>query len=239
MLKSIIKGKFAETVSNIVLDLSLDKNIYTVHKNVTLELNDDTTQIDHIIVSHYGIFVIETKNYNGWIFGDKKAKTWTQVLYKKRSTFQNPIHQNYKHIKFLQKILSIDKLIELKESDFISIVHFSGENVEFKTKLPDNVIKRGLVEYIKNHKRIKIANPIVLKKINERLNRKRLKAGINTFIKHSMNLSSKKENEFCPYCNGEMVIRTVKRGKSVGRKFLGCKNYPECKGTRKLSKGVT
>ena len=67
--------------------------------NITLKLENGTTQIDHILVSRYGVFVIETKHYKGWIFGDEKSKQWTQVIYQIKHRFQNPLHQNYKHLK--------------------------------------------------------------------------------------------------------------------------------------------
>src|SRR6185503_2424889 len=59
--------------------------------NVTLETENGTTQIDHILIADTGIFVIETKHYQGWIFGGPNQSQWTQVIYKKKSKFQNPI----------------------------------------------------------------------------------------------------------------------------------------------------
>jgi len=50
---------------NLAAKFFLDKNIYTLFKNVTLPTEDGTTQIDHVIVSRYGVFVIETKNMKG------------------------------------------------------------------------------------------------------------------------------------------------------------------------------
>jgi hypothetical protein len=63
--------------------------------NVTLKLEDGTTQIDHVLVSRFGIFVIETKHYKGWIFGDEKSREWTQVIWGRKYRFQNPLHQIY------------------------------------------------------------------------------------------------------------------------------------------------
>jgi hypothetical protein len=60
-----------------------------------------TTQIDHVLVSVYGIFVIETKNMKGWIFGDERSAQWTQSIFGKKSRFQNPLRQNYRHVKAL------------------------------------------------------------------------------------------------------------------------------------------
>ena len=69
---SFMKGVLGELFVNIVANVRLDKRIYTLFKNVTLPTEDGTTQIDHVIVSRYGVFVIETKNMKGWLFGDPK-----------------------------------------------------------------------------------------------------------------------------------------------------------------------
>lgn len=90
------KGIIGEFLVNIAARLKLDKKQYHLIKNVTLQTEDGTTQIDHIIVSEYGIFVVETKNMKGWIFGDEKQKSWTQKIYKYTNKFQNPLYQNYK-----------------------------------------------------------------------------------------------------------------------------------------------
>ncbi|MBS0607443.1 MAG: NERD domain-containing protein [Verrucomicrobia bacterium] len=101
---------------------------------VTLRLEDgSTTQIDHILVSTKGIFVIETKHYKGWIFGNPKSKLWAQILYKNKYTFQNPLLQNYKHIKAIQHIFDF-----LEPQLIHNIVVFSGEST-FKTTKIDNV----------------------------------------------------------------------------------------------------
>lgn len=71
---------------------------YHLLNHITLTLEDGTTQIDHILVSRFGVFVIETKNYSGWIFANAKQATWTQVLFHKKFKFQNPIFQNMRHV---------------------------------------------------------------------------------------------------------------------------------------------
>lgn len=124
------KGFVGELFVNTVLFLKL-KNDYHLLKNVTLRTKDGTTQIDHIIVSIYGIFVLETKNYNGWIFGDINKKEWIQQIFKKKSYFQNPFHQNYKHIK------TISENFNIHESNIKTIIIFIGD-AEFKSpKVPD------------------------------------------------------------------------------------------------------
>ena len=76
------KGLIGELLVNIAINLRLDKTKYKLLKNITLPTDDGSTQIDHIIVSEFGIFVIETKNMKGWIFGSENQKTWTQKIYK-------------------------------------------------------------------------------------------------------------------------------------------------------------
>ena len=101
--------------------------------NVTLKTNEGTTQIDHVLIADTGVFVIENKHYDGWIFGDPQSRQWTQTIYRKKSRFQNPIHQNYGHIK------ALISLFNLPEDNFHSLIVFTG-NAEFKSDLGPNVI---------------------------------------------------------------------------------------------------
>lgn len=105
-----------------------------VVNNVTLSIDGSTTQIDHVLICTKGVFVIETKHYSGWIYGDAKQKQWMQVLFKKRSQFQNPIHQNYKHIKAIQTLFDFVPTDQIK-----SLVVFTGDG-EFKTSRPKDVV---------------------------------------------------------------------------------------------------
>ena len=107
--------------------------------NITLPVGDGTTQVDHILISTKGIFVIETKHYSGWIFGERKSRQWTQVLFKRKYRFQNPIHQNYKHLKTVQKLLDF-----LPENQIHSIVVFTGK-AQFKTSIPSGVVYLNLL----------------------------------------------------------------------------------------------
>ncbi len=126
------KGIFGEFFVNLSAKLFLDKEQYHLIKNVTLPTEDGSTQIDHVIVSKYGVFVVETKNMKGWIFGSPNQKTWTQKIYKHSSKFQNPLHQNYKHVKTLESLLN------LEEEQIFSVVVFVGDST-FKTDMPENV----------------------------------------------------------------------------------------------------
>lgn len=116
---------------------------YHLLNHVTLRLKEGTTQIDHVLVSRFGIFVVETKDYKGWIFGNSADRFWTQVLFRVRFRFQNPIHQNYKHV------CAIQELLEFLPADTIrSVVVFTG-NAVFKTDIPDGIFRlNGILDYI-------------------------------------------------------------------------------------------
>jgi Nuclease-related domain len=106
---------------------------YHLLNHVTLPLKDGTTQVDHILVSRFGVFVIETKDYKGWIFANPKQATWTQVIFKAKFRFQNPIFQNIRHVRAVQDLLDF-----LPPEAVKSIVVFTGE-AEFKTEMPPGV----------------------------------------------------------------------------------------------------
>ncbi|MDO9521160.1 MAG: nuclease-related domain-containing protein [Pseudohongiella sp.] len=138
------KGKLGEFFVNQSIKWMLDGNRYYLLKNVTLPTADGTTQIDHIILSTHGVFVIETKNMKGWIFGGQHQRLWTQKIYRYSKKFQNPLHQNYKHIKTLEALLG------LTEKQLHSVIVFVGDST-FKTHMPENVTHgSGLISFIKS-----------------------------------------------------------------------------------------
>jgi restriction system protein len=129
-----------------IISKSFSEKEYHLLNNITLSWKNGSTQIDHILVSRYGIFVIETKHYSGWIFGNPISKKWTQVIYKKKSIFQNPIHQNAIHVNRIKEMLEF-----LNPNAIHSIIVFTG-SAELKTALPENVLYiNDLVSYIKSY----------------------------------------------------------------------------------------
>lgn len=113
----------------------LDETIYISFHNITVYNGEKTSQIDHLYFSVYGIFVVENKCYNGWIYGNQYDEDWTHTFGRdKKYKFKNPIRQNYGHIKFLENFLTIDF------EKFHSVIVFSGSG-EIKTRLPNNVCR--------------------------------------------------------------------------------------------------
>jgi restriction system protein len=120
----------------------LPSSLYKVIANTTIEVLDGTTQIDIIVISPFGIFVIEAKNYSGYIYGSSKRKTWTQVLNRNsKYSFQNPLHQNYRHIKALAITLGLSDQI------FHSIIVFNSQ-CKLKGSYPINIVQHCAVNTI-------------------------------------------------------------------------------------------
>jgi hypothetical protein len=141
--------------------------------NVTIEAPGGTSQIDHVLVADTGIFVIETKHYGGWIYGSPGDSCWTQVIYKKKSKFNNPVHQNYGHVKALQA------LFNLPESNFISVVVFTN-TAEFKTSVGSAVVKLdGLMDALSGSRPV-IFDERKMAYIVGRIEMKRLRRSIET-----------------------------------------------------------
>ena len=249
------KGVMGEFFVNLLLKRFLPKSDYTLIKNVTLPSEDGTTQIDHIVVSQFGVFVVETKNMKGWIFGTAKQKQWTQKIFKYSGKFQNPLHQNYKHTQTLASCLNIPN------EQIYSVVVFIGDST-FKTKMPDNVTyARGCVEYIKSKQAVYFTKEEVSSLIAE-IEAGRLTPSLKTNLAHSKHVKRIVENKrvpkeitkqvyrskvepketrnqvleiqegvvkSCPKCGSEMALRQAKKGNNIGNQFWGCTNFPKCR----------
>jgi Nuclease-related domain len=113
--------------------------------HITLKLRDGTTQVDHILVSRFGVFVIETKDYNGWIFANAKHANWTQVMFGRKYRFQNPIFQNMRHTQAVSDLLDF-----LPREAIKPLVIFVGQ-AQFKTDRPPGVFTLPeLIEQIRS-----------------------------------------------------------------------------------------
>ncbi|HEY8095738.1 MAG TPA: nuclease-related domain-containing protein [Methylobacter sp.] len=218
-LKSpFMKGMFGEFQVNLAAKFFLDKEIYTLFKNVTLPTEDGSTQIDHVIVSRYGVFVIETKNMKGWIFGNVQQKIWTQKIYRHTSTFQNPLHQNYKHTETLRSSL------ELEPNKVFSVVVFVGDST-FKTAMPDNVVYgMGYIHFVKTKRQVILSDNDVVA-ICTKIQSGRLKPSIRTHIDHVRHVKTlveekqRQDDSSCPKCGMPMILRTARRGDNQGKQF--------------------
>lgn len=195
--------------------------------DVYLPLPDgSTTQIDHIVVCQYGIFVVETKNYSGWIFGNENSAKWTQTIYHSKHSFQNPIRQNYRHICALADNLKIPR------DYFKSVVAFAG-NCDFRTEMPEGVVySRKAAQYIRSFTTPRI-KPSQIPEIASAIlawqgsvSEERRSAHVQNLKRRHSELSVDEPSPRCPICGGGMVVR---HRLADGKSFYGCKRFPKCR----------
>lgn len=225
--KPIIKGKLGEQTVALILS-RLDPGKYKIINDVVLRVGEKTAQIDHIVISNYGIFVIETKNYKGWITGNSRDMYWTQHIYKHKEKLYNPILQNYSHTQALKYQLN-----DFPEIVYIPIVVFST-NADLKVKNCSNVVYttrllRTIHEYqeevLSDSQVEQIYSRILDLDISDKDERKK---HVQSVVHEKNDKLLKVKNDVCPRCGGDLILRKGKYGS-----FKGCSNYPRCRFTIK------
>ena len=230
-------GKFGEKCVARKLDW-LPKEYITLN-DILLPTNYGTTQIDHIVISPYGIFVIETKNYKGWIFGHENSEEWKQSLLGKKRFWgwsseqhklRNPIRQNAAHARAVKAILK-----EMGDFTIIPIVVFSN-SAELKITTPNHIVINwcDLRSAIKSYQHQCISQEDVQRIVNKISSANIITEGsreahVNNFKEAQYKKYNAIANGICPKCGSKLVERKGKYGR-----FLGCSNYPNCKFTQKV-----
>ncbi len=223
VLKRMFKGWYGEQKTAFNMWAFLDEKYNRFH-DVILPSDNGTAQIDHVLISIFGIFIIETKNKSGWIFGSRDQDKWTQVLFNEKYQFQNPLKQVYRQKKVLSQFAEVD------ESLIHTIVYFVGDS-NFKTPLPENVLNSGLSSYITSFRDHILSEDQVLSLTNKF--KAHLMSSDLTITDHLISLKKRHDsNTVCPKCGVDLVEKMASKGPNQGTYFLGCKNYPNCKFTK-------
>ena len=202
---------------------------YFLLNDLLLKTDEGTSQIDHIVVSVYGIFIIEIKNYQGLIYGSEHSYNWTQNIYGNKTSFKNPIHQNYAHVTATEKALSSFGSFPIK-----SIVAFSEKSkLNIETKDTPVIYIREIATYIKSLSTVEEISVELAKEIFETLRENNIvdKKERKKHIKEAKNKQYlnkvKIEQGICPYCGGNLIVKNGKYGQ-----FIGCSNFPNCRYTK-------
>lgn len=229
ILLKVFYPKFRGYMGEFWVKLELKKlpnKEYYVLNDVMIEDDCGTHQIDHLVISKYGIFVIEMKNYYGLITGDEYKDKWVQHLGRNKYFFTNPIHQNYGHVKCLEKLL------KLENEFFIPIICFSN-SAKLRIKSKSQVVNLDyLTDAIKKFYKPLLNNNIeeiitVINKNNilDKEKRKQHVKGIKNKVKLD---NAKADNMICPKCGSGLILKNGKYGT-----FVGCTNYPKCRYIKK------
>lgn len=258
LVTSVVMKVFMPTIKGYIGERRINQLLaklgpeYKVYHDLYVEKTDGrTSQLDHVVLSRYGIFVIETKNYSGWIFGSEQQKNWTQVIYKNKQKFYNPIMQNKTHIRALQNFLSID-------DHFYSIIVFAnGVTFKFKSEFTQAyVIKNAQLNKTIKKFQVQVLSDEQLQMAEQKLqqltaanqqNKTKIKREHIRQIENNKNAPKKKstaqakqptkpavvvqtEQKTCAQCGEVMVFKKGRYGA-----FYGCSNYPSCRHTEKYN----
>lgn len=217
--------------------------------------NGETTELDVVLLHESGIYVLESKNYSGWIFGTESQKYWTQTLpvgkgRSQKNKFFNPILQNKGHLKWLKSFLADQTLpfysyIVFSDRCTLKDIRLNGEEHQVVNRynllsaVRHNIEKQGSqLSKEKIDSLFEILYPLT--QIDE--------AGKMEHIKNiqqktqdsfsqpvsTVTVTPKAEERSCPKCGGKLVMRTARKGERQGKKFLGCSNFPKCRYTEEL-----
>ena len=222
------KGKRGEKrVGKILEQLAEKYNGYVINDIIIPNGNGGTSQIDHILLSRFGIVVVETKNYSGRLYGTPSQQYWTQVLAygNTKNKLYNPLLQNKTHIYNLKQIVG-------NKIDFYSCIVILRANLDY-LEITDEIftlreLKDSLNEEIKkdnyDDEIIRIAYEKLIDYKNNPI------ATTKEHVKNIKETQKKIEHNICPRCGGKLILRTSKNGSH----FYGCENYPKCKFTKQI-----
>ena len=236
------KGKEGENrVHNILLQLPDD---YVILDDVLLRTDRGTTQIDHVVVSRYGVFAIETKNYRGEIYGDDNRKKWTQMIvtdvtytkkwwktytYVTKNHFYNPVKQSLAHSIAIKNLLSQWSALRI-----VPIVVFTGSAVLKDVNSNYNIVYDfNLIDTIQGYSTIYLSDSDVQRVVDILLQNDvgksvGKKAHVNNIYAYRTEIDNKIASGICPKCGSTLVKRMGRYGS-----FYGCSNYPKCRFTAK------
>ncbi len=205
-----------------------------------------TTEVDVIMIHETGIYVFESKNYSGWIFGTEAQQEWTQVLpagkgKSQKEHFFNPIIQNKVHLKWLQAYLKdfhdlrfysyivFSMRCELKKVTLTSGKHYVVKREDILEAVSQNVSASS--EKMSKSKINEIYDKLYpLTQMGELEKTEHIENIKKRYDKPvSSNEPTKVQDKICPRCGGKLTLKVAKRGNYAGNKFYGCENYPECK----------
>ncbi len=211
-------------------------------RNVYIPKRDGSTaEIDLLYITSKGIFVIESKNYSGYIFGDEDQQYWTATLYAGKNwyggkevnkyRFYNPIRQNASHIRALRDYLGNVRTFSIivfgNKCELKSVTYYEGNSyICFESDLRDTIKKiwKQNDDIYSKEAQIDIFNRLVIHEHGDDEIRE----------KHVNDIYEAQNGMTCPRCGGRLVLRTAKSGPNAGNSFYGCSNYPRCRYIRNI-----
>ncbi len=223
-----IMGKGAYAEDRVARRLARLPEEYHVFNDVYIRSGNRSVQIDHVVISWYGVFVIETKNYKGWVYGSANAEHWTQNIYGHKYQLYNPTRQNASHVSALCDLFHITR------DKAISIIVFAGSATVHCSADCHVVCLNQLRQVIERYKYVHFTDEQVMQmmgKLSEALvtDKNRKREHVHEVRQQVAEKERLEANGICPRCHGQLVMRKGRYGH-----FIGCSNYPNCKYTAQI-----
>ncbi len=227
-IRAAFMGKGAYAEDRVARRLSQLPEEYHIFNDVYIRNNGSSVQIDHVVISRYGVFVIETKNYKGWVYGSEDMEHWTQNIYGHKYQFYNPIRQNASHVG------AICNLLRITRDKTIPIVVFAGSATVRCSTNCHVVYLSQLRRVIDQHKSVLFSDDQVLQmtgKLTGALvtDKNRRHEHVQEVQRQVAAKEQMEANGICPRCRGQLVVRKGRYGH-----FIGCSNFPNCKYTAQI-----
>lgn len=212
------RGWLGELRVKLIIGKTVQGEKYVIN-DFTFLCDGKSAQIDHIVINKNAVYIIETKNYSGRIYGSNEQRYWTQVLAfgKVKNRIYSPVKQNAGHIYKLGRALGENVFLD-------SVVVFVQNNTQFIRS--DTVIPLKALKY-----RLAISSKIKPYTASQMQDIYQALLGVRntdiTLSEHIERIREDKElveHNLCPFCKKPLVTRQGKFGQ-----FLGCSGYPECK----------
>lgn len=197
----------------------------TVNDLIISDGEGKSCQIDHVFINRFGVWVIETKNYAGKIYGSDDAQMWTQYLDggKIKNDFYNPVKQNNTHIYRLSELLKAKDV-------FHNVVIFTG-TADLANVRSANVFYLEALQRVINYDAGVCLTPQLIEAYYGILRdcKANCQIGLDEHIENVRRMREDVERGICPRCGGKLVVRHGKNGD-----FYGCSNFPKCKFSKNL-----
>ena len=217
------RGWLGEFKVKLVIGKTKPEIKYIIN-NLTIKIDDNkTSQIDHIVINKHGIFVIETKNYSGRIYGNETQLEWTQVLNygKVKNKLYNPIKQNKTHL------YHVSNLLNEKLPIFSAVVFVQGNTQYINAAGVYNLV--GLRNLLKSNTGEHLSSENMKEAYTALINANDASINLREHIQNIHINQQNISNNICPRCGKALVLRQGKNGH-----FMGCKGYPQCKFTKNI-----
>ena len=213
-----VRGKRGENRVKSIIGRTKENKQYIIN-DLVVSNNGSTSQIDHIVINTKGVFVIETKNYSGVIFGCENQYEWTQVLAygKVKNKLYNPLKQNATHVYNVKRIVG-----DLPVCSLVVLVQNNTRNIDANNVIPLSSLKKTL------RQGDDVLTPNQMETAYNLLLENKLEISTKEHVKNIKEQQQNIKNGICPRCGKQLVLRNGKHGE-----FWGCSGYPNCKFIKK------